>query len=63
MAIAALKNTAAFGNVSCAIAKNDARLYGAFVAQRDKRYNPNAATDPENIHVRTPGIIPVDAID
>jgi len=62
IAIAASKNTAAFGNVSCAIAKNDARRCGAFTAQSDKRYKPKAATEPENIQVSTPGIIPDDAI-
>jgi hypothetical protein len=62
-AIAASKNTAAFGNVSCDIAKKEDRLCGAFAAQRDRRYNPKAATDPENIQVRTPGMIPAEARD
>jgi hypothetical protein len=63
IAIAASKNSAAFGNVSCAIAKKDDRLLGALVAQSERRYRPKAATAPEKKHVRTPGRRPIDAID
>jgi hypothetical protein len=62
VAIAASKNTAARGNVSSAIAKKDARRCGAFVAASDSRYRPKAATDPENMQVIIPGIIPAEAI-
>lgn len=62
VAIAASKNTAAFGNVSWAIVKKEARRCGAFVAHRDKRYKPNPPTDPENMQVIMPGIRPADAM-
>lgn len=62
MAIAASKNTAARGYVNCATAKKEAPRCGVFLAATDKRYRPNAATDPEKIHVNIPGIIPADAI-
>lgn len=62
MAMAASKNTAAFGKVSWATAKNDARLCGVFVAHRDKRYSPKTATEPENRQVMIPGSIPADAM-
>lgn len=61
MAIAASKNTAAFGNVSFATAKKLERRCGVYVAQRDSKYRPNAATDPENTHVSIPGRMPADA--
>jgi hypothetical protein len=61
-AIAASKNTAAFGNVICATAKKDDRLWGARAAQSDSRYSPNTATDPLKRHVIIPGIIPAEAI-
>lgn len=62
MAMAASKNMAALGNVSCAITKKEARRWGALVAHRDKRYRPKTATEPENKQVRSPGIIPAEAI-
>ena len=58
IAMAASKKTAARGKVSSAIAKNDARRCGAFTADSESRYNPNAATPPENKHVIMPGIMP-----
>jgi hypothetical protein len=62
IAMAASKRTAAFGKVSCAIAKNEARRCGVFTAQRDRRYSPKAATPPERLQVSMPGIIPEDAM-
>lgn len=62
VAIAASKNTAARGNVSCATAKNEARRWGAFLAHKDNRYSPKAATEPENTQVIIPGIMPADAM-
>jgi hypothetical protein len=62
MAMAASKNTAALGNVSCAIAKNDDCRCGAFTAHSERRYKPKAATDPENIQVIIPGMMPADAM-
>lgn len=62
IAMAMSKNMAAFGNVSSATVKNDARRRGAFVAHNERRYNPNAATPPENMQVTTPGKTPVVAI-
>lgn len=61
-AIAASKNTAAFGNVSCATAKKDERRWGALAAHKDKRYKPKAATDPEKRQVIMPGNKPAEAI-
>jgi hypothetical protein len=62
IAMAASKNAAALGNVSCEMAKKEDRRCGAFTAQRDRRYSPNAATAPENMHVSAPGMMPPDAI-
>ena len=62
IAIAASKNTAALGYASCETVKNDARRCGAFVAQRERRYRPNEAMQPENTQVIIPGIIPPEAI-
>jgi hypothetical protein len=61
MAIAASKNTAALGYVSSATAKNDDRLWGVLLAERDNRYSPNAEAPPENIQVSMPGMIPAEA--
>jgi hypothetical protein len=60
--MAASKKTAAFGNVSWETALNDARRCGVYVAQRDKRYNPNPAVHPEKRQVKIPGISPLDAM-
>lgn len=60
--MAASKNMAALGNVSCAITKNEARRWGALAAHRDNRYRPKTATEPENIQVRRPGNMPAEAI-
>jgi hypothetical protein len=62
IAMAASKNTAAWGKVSFAMAKKDARLCGALVAASDSKYSPKAATEPEKTQVITPGMIPADAI-
>jgi hypothetical protein len=62
IAIATSNQTAALGNVICEMAKKDARLGGALVAQRDRKYRPKAAINPENTHVRIPGMIPPDAM-
>lgn len=62
IAIAASKNTAAFGNVICETAKKDALRWGALAAQRVRRYRPNTATDPEKTQVIIPGIMPADAM-
>lgn len=56
--MAASKKTAALGNVSSAMAKNDALRWGAFTAHSESKYRPNAATPPENRHVIMPGIMP-----
>jgi hypothetical protein len=60
-AIAASKNTAARGNVSCETAKKDEARCGVARAQSESRYNPNAATEPESTHVTMPGMSPADA--
>ena len=60
--MAASKNTAALGKVSFATAKKLERRCGVYVAQRERRYNPNAATDPEKTHVIIPGRSPADAM-
>lgn len=62
IAIARSNNTAALGNVISEMAKNEACRLGAWGAQRDRRYKPKAATQPEKIHVIIPGITPDDAI-
>lgn len=62
MAMAASNQTDALGKVICDTAKNDDRLYGALVAQRERKYNPSAPVHAENTHVITPGIIPPDAM-
>lgn len=63
IAMAASKKTAAFGKVSCEMAKNEACRCGARVAVNVRRYNPKAATIPEDIQVRMPGIHPDEAMD
>jgi hypothetical protein len=62
IAIAASKNMAACGNVSCATAKKELLLCGARLADNESRYRPKAPIQPENIQVRIPGMIPEDAI-
>lgn len=62
MATAASKKTAALGNVSLAIVKNDARLWGALAAHKERRYSPKAATPPENKQVTMPGRTPAEAM-
>lgn len=61
MAIAASKKTAARGNVSCETAWNDECRCFVFVAHRERRYNPNAAIEPDITQVITPGIRPDEA--
>lgn len=61
MAIAASKNTAAFGKVISATAKKEERLCGVFAAHRERRYNPKAAMPPERTQVIIPGRIPAEA--
>jgi hypothetical protein len=61
IAIAASKKMAARGNVRCATAKNDDLRCGVCRAQSERRYSPNAATEPENRQVSIPGMIPADA--
>ena len=60
--MAASKKTAALGNVISATVKKDARLCGAFAAQRDSKYKPKAPTVPENTHVIMPGMRPAEAM-
>ena len=62
IAMAASKKTAALGNVISATVKKDARLCGAFAAQRDSKYKPKAPTVPENTHVIMPGMRPAEAM-
>jgi hypothetical protein len=62
MAIAASKNIAACGNVSCATAKKELLLCGVRLADNESMYRPKAPVQPENIHVKIPGMIPEDAI-
>jgi len=62
VAIAASKKTAARGNVSCETAWNDACRCFVFVAHSERRYNPNAAMEPDRTQVITPGIMPEEAI-
>jgi hypothetical protein len=62
IAIAASKNMAACGNVSCETTKKELRLCGAYLADSESRYRPKPPIQPENMHVMIPGIIPAEAM-
>jgi hypothetical protein len=62
IAIAASKNMAAWGNVSCVTAKKELRLCGAYLADSESRYRPKPPVQPENMHVMIPGMTPAEAM-
>jgi hypothetical protein len=62
IAMARSRNTAACGNVRFARAKNDARRWGAFLAETDNKYRPKAPRNPQSAQVSIPGRMPDDAI-